>query len=177
MKRKLLRANHSAYVSKPLRKAIIRRSHLKKDYYKNKSEKNFKAYKKQKNFCSRLYKKERKRFFNNLNPSFVTDNKLFWKTTKPFFSNKGNCGSQIKLVGKDEVLQDDDLIPKELNKFFKNAMSTLNIKENRFITNRSSDGITNPIDKAINKYKFHPRTFREDDYLYFLLLYRACNTA
>ena len=102
MKRKLLRANHSSYISKPLRKAIMRRSHLEKVYYKNKSEKSFKAYKKQKNFCSRLYKNERKRFFNNLNPSFVTDNKLFWKTIKPFFSNKVNYGSQIKLVEKQD---------------------------------------------------------------------------
>ena len=30
-------------------------------------------------------------------------------------------------------------------------MSTLNIKENRLITNRSSDGITDPVDKAIDK--------------------------
>ena len=127
-----------------------------KVYYKNKSEKSFKAYKKQKNFCSRLYKNERKRFFNNLNPSFVTENKLFWKTIKPFFSNKGNYRSQIKLVEKDEVLQDDDLIAKELNKFFENALSTLNIKENRLITNRSSDSITDPVDKTIDKYKFHP---------------------
>ena len=76
----------------------------------------------------------------------------------PFFSNKGNYESQIKLVEKDEVLQDNDLIAKELNKFFKNAVSTLNIKENRFITNRSSDGITDPVDKASDKYKFHPST-------------------
>ena len=34
-------------------------------------------------------------------------------------------------------------------------MSTLNIKENRFITNRSSDGITDPLDKAIDRYKLH----------------------
>ena len=112
MKRKLLRANHSFYISKPLRESIMRRSHLEKVYYKNKYEKSFKAYKKQKNFCSRLYKKERKRFFNNLNLSFVTDNKLFWKTIQPFFLNKVNYGSQIKFVEKDEVLQDDDLIPK-----------------------------------------------------------------
>ena len=98
------------------------------------------------------------RFFNNLNPSFVTDNKLFWKTIKPFFSNKGNYGSQVKLVEKDEVLQDDELIAKELNNFFKNAESTWNIKENSFITNRSSGGMTDPIDKAIDKYKFHPST-------------------
>ena len=76
----------------------------------------------------------------------------------PFFSNKGNYESQIKLVEKDEVLQDNDLIATVLNKFFKNAVSTLNIKENRFITNRSSDSITDPVDKAIDKYKFHPST-------------------
>ena len=38
-------------------------------------------------------------------------------------------------------------------------MSTLNIKENRFIANRSSDGITDPVDKAIDKFKFHPSIF------------------
>ena len=54
---------------------------------------------------SRLYKKSGNVIFNNLNPSFVTDNKLFGKTFKPFFSNKGNYGAQIKLVEKDEVLQ------------------------------------------------------------------------
>ena len=70
------------------------------------------------------------------------------------FSNKGNCGSQIKLPEKDAVLQDDDLIAKELNEFFKNAVSTLNIAENRFIKTRTSDGITDPIDKAMDK--FHP---------------------
>ena len=56
---------------------------------------------------------------------------------KPFFSSKGNYGSQIKLVEKAEVLQDDDLIAKELNKCFQNALSTLNTKEIRFVTNRS----------------------------------------
>ena len=152
MKRKLLRANYSSYISKPLRKAIMRRSHLEKVYYKDKSEhiRNRKA------FAAHCIKKERTWFFNNLNPSFVTNNKLFWKTIKPFFSNQGNYRSQIKLAEKDEVLQDNDLIAKELNKFFKNAVSALYIKENRFITNRSSDGITDPIDKAIYKYKFHP---------------------
>ena len=33
-------------------------------------------------------------------------------------------------------------------------MSTLNITENSFITTRISDGITDPVDKAIDK--FHP---------------------
>ena len=81
----------------------MRRSHLENVYYEKKLEKSFKAYKDQKNFCSRLYKKERKQFLNNFNLSFVTDNELFWKTIKTFFSNKGNHELQIKLVEKDGI--------------------------------------------------------------------------
>ena len=83
---------------------------------------------KHKTFAADCIKKERKRFFNNLSPSFVTDNKLFWKTIKSFFSNKGNYGSKIQLVEKDEALQDDDLIAKELNKFRKQPLGTVPTK-------------------------------------------------
>ena len=55
---------------------------------------------KQKNYCRRVYKKERKMFLNRLNSSFVTDNKLFWKTVKPFFSDKGDYGAKIELAKK-----------------------------------------------------------------------------
>ena len=40
-------------------------------------QKSLKAYKKQKNYVNRLYKKEN--FFNSLNPSVVSDNQKFWK--------------------------------------------------------------------------------------------------
>ena len=52
-------------------------------------------------------------------------------------------------------MQDDDLIGKELNEFFE---CTLNIKETSFITNRTSDDITDPIDKTVDKVssKFYP---------------------
>ena len=58
LKKKILRANHSSYMSKTLRKAIMGRSYLEKKYFQKKNR----AYKKQKNYCSRLYKKERKKF-------------------------------------------------------------------------------------------------------------------
>ena len=44
---------------KTLRKAIMGRSYLEKKYLK-KADKYLRAYKKQKNYCSRFYKKERK---------------------------------------------------------------------------------------------------------------------
>ena len=66
----------------------------------------------------RLFKKEGKRFSNNLDPSFVADNKLLQKTVKPFLLNKGNYEPQIKLIQKDKLLQDDDQIANKLKDFF-----------------------------------------------------------
>ena len=62
LKKKLLRANHPQYVTKTLRKAIMRRSKLEKIYSKKQTNESLKAYKKQKNYCSKLYKKERTNF-------------------------------------------------------------------------------------------------------------------
>ena len=76
LKRKLLRPNHALYVSKSLRKAIMRRPYLEKVYYQNQIENSLRAFKKQKSFCSRLYEKK-ERFFNSPNPSYVKDNKPF----------------------------------------------------------------------------------------------------
>ena len=77
----------------------MRRSYLDNVYFKNRTDKSLSAYKKQKNYCNRFYKKERKEYFNKLNPPFANDNKLFWKTVKPFFSNKGSSESN-KTRGK-----------------------------------------------------------------------------
>ena len=49
LKKKVLRANNAPYITKKLRKAIIKRSQLKKNYLKTLSEKSLKVYRKQKN--------------------------------------------------------------------------------------------------------------------------------
>ena len=43
-----------------------------------------------------------------------------------------------------------------MNNFFKNAVSELDVKENSYIINQNVSSITDPIEKAIEKYKFHP---------------------
>ena len=57
----------------------------------------------------------------------MSDNKLFWKTVKPFFSKNGSHQVNIKLVEGDKLLQDDSEVAEELNKFFKEAVSTLDV--------------------------------------------------
>ena len=47
LKRKLLRANHTPYISKTLRKAIMKRSYLEKTCFKKRADHSLKAYKKQ----------------------------------------------------------------------------------------------------------------------------------
>ena len=77
IKKKLLRANHVPYMTKALRKAIMKRSELESKYLKNRTNENLKSYKKQRNFCSKLYKKERKKYYERLDLNNVTDNKKF----------------------------------------------------------------------------------------------------
>ena len=62
---KTLRANHKLYVSKCMRQAIIKRSELASQYCKKPTEENNKAFKKQKNYCNRLYKRKRCKYYKN----------------------------------------------------------------------------------------------------------------
>ena len=47
-------------------------------------------------------------------------------------------------------------LAEELNTFFKNAVSTLDINENSSITNQNFQNFDDPVDRAIEMYKYHP---------------------
>ena len=136
LKKKVVRANHGPYITKTLRKAITKRSYLKKVYFKKKTPDSLKKIKKQKNYCSRLYKKEWKKYFQSLDQRRISGNKSFWKNIQPFFF-------------------DDHLVSEELNKFFENATRDLEINENFYNIDTDSNEI-NSVEKAINNYRNHP---------------------
>ena len=56
---------------------------------------------------------------------------------------------------KDEVLQDDKKIAEELNTFFKNAVSSLDVNENSSIINENFQNIDDSVDRSIEMYKYH----------------------
>ena len=153
---KLLRANHTSYISKPLRKAIKKRYYLENLHFKKRTDHSLRNYKKQKKLLQQILQKRERKLFNRLNTSFVSDNKLFCETVKPFFFNRGSHRGNIKLIERDKLLQDDGEVAEELNNFFKETVSTLDINENSYILNPDSINISDSIEKAINKYKFHP---------------------
>ena len=77
----------------------MKRYYLEKVNRKNKSKKALKHIKSRKTFAA-LYKKERTRFFNNLNPSFVTGNKLYWKTINYSFQTRKITDHKLNLLKK-----------------------------------------------------------------------------
>ena len=68
----------------------MKRPYLEKLYFKKKTTESLKKYKKHKKFCSRLYKKERKKYFDTLDVKKIMDNKALRKTSKLFFLKRGN---------------------------------------------------------------------------------------
>ena len=57
------------------------------------------------------------------------DNPTFWKTVKPYFSDKGSNSNQISLFENDPILTKD--IAKIMNNFFIDITKSLNLKQHK----------------------------------------------
>ena len=94
----------SIYDKKPW-KSNHGKSQLKTKYFKTNIAGSLRLYKKQNSFCSKLYKKERKKerkkYYSRLKLNKVTVNKALWKTIKPFLSDKGLNINKITLLDND----------------------------------------------------------------------------
>ena len=64
LKEKYLRANHANFMTKQLRKAIMRRSKLQNDFLKDRSDASQNVYRKQRNLCVTLLQKLKKTVFD-----------------------------------------------------------------------------------------------------------------
>ena len=133
-------------MSKALCKAIMVRSKLKNKYHKNKAEENWDSYKKQRNFSVNLLRKTRKDYFNDLNIKNITDDRAFWKTIKPYFSNKGLNSSSLIVSEKNKIVTNDQDMA-NMNNYFTGITSHLNLKPDQI--NRS-ENLTN-----IENFKNH----------------------
>ena len=58
----------------------------------------------------------------------MTDNKKFWKTIKPFFSNKGLNSNKLMLREKDVVVADEKALATLMNNYFVNVTADLDLK-------------------------------------------------
>ncbi len=156
LKNKIIRGNHAPYMNTALRKAIMKRTQLQNQYYKSKNIIDLKAFKKQRNYVSRLYKRHRKSFYNNIDVKNFTDNKKFWKNVNPLFSNKTKVQNKISLVEDEDIISDDTEIAQTFNDFFRDAVRNLNIDQSSEYEESVESSIIDPVDIAILKFKNHP---------------------
>ena len=120
-KKRYIRANQ---------KNVMARSNLRNKFLKLKTEENRVAYAKQRNYCAKLSQQKKRQYFENWNLISITDNKLFWKTVSPLFTEKnGSKSNKITLVEGGKVLTDDTKIAETFNSFFGNIVNTLNIEK------------------------------------------------
>ena len=77
LKKRYVRANTSEFINPTISKAIMTRSRLKKRFLKNKSDESWNNYRTQRNLCVTLIRKNKKKFYENLDVKSVTDNKRF----------------------------------------------------------------------------------------------------
>ena len=127
VKVKVLRFNNNAFMTKSLRKAIMLRSRLKNNLNKQRSDENWNNYKKQRNFCVKLLRQTKEKFFSDINVKSISDNKKFWKTIKPFFSNKGLNKNSMMLVEDNGIVRNEEIIANIMNNYFTNITTHLKL--------------------------------------------------
>ena len=138
-----VRANQAPFINKTINKEIMKRSRLRNKFLNTKSDIDRKAYNKQRNLCVSLIRREKKNFFNNISTRDITDNKTFWKTVKPLFTDKIQTKSKITLIEKkvvsgvgqeqivsEKVISEDQAVAEVFNKFFINIVPNLKIPTN-----------------------------------------------
>ena len=85
MKKKFVRGNNAPFMNKTLSKAFMHRSKLKNKFNKNPTDVNKRLYNKQRNYCVSLLNKEKRKYYNDLDPLIIGDNIKFWQRVKPLF--------------------------------------------------------------------------------------------
>ena len=142
-------------MNKHLRKHIMTRSRFKNRFNKVPTSENKIAYKKQCNLCVNLSRKAKHEYYSTLNPSIVVDNRKFWSTIKPLFSDKVKLRNKITLIENENITSDDKEVAEKLNSFFIKAVSNLNIQgfdTSEFVNNKDNCHVIN----IKGKFKNHP---------------------
>ena len=162
LKKKIQRGNHAPFVSKEMRKAIYTRSRLRNTFCKKPSEENEIKYKRQQNLCLSLGRKAIKQYFSNITSKGIVLNKEFWKTIKPFLTNKCYIENRvIMLINDDEMVTDDKTLAKTFNEHYINIVEwSSGLKPEKMELDNSLNTSRNILHDTIDRYKNHPNILK-----------------
>ena len=110
------------------------RSRLRNNFLKNKTEESKKLYNKQRNLCVSLLRKTKRAYFSQLDIKIVNDNRKFWKTINPLFSEKAYRKESISLIENDKLITNDKTLAETFNNFFSNIVKNIKVDDKQNIT-------------------------------------------
>ena len=151
-KKTSVQANDGPFMTKALSKAILLRTRLRNMYKKCKTQEKWNAFKKERNKYTKILRKAKVDCYGILDLKDISDNRKFWKTVKPLFSDKIRTPGSITLLESEELISDDKQVAEVLNDYFINITASLEIsevEENLMDTNEFRD----PIGVAVNTHK------------------------
>ena len=158
VKKLVVRGNNAPFMNRTLSKAFMHRSKLKNRYHKFPTEANKTSYKQMRNVCVNLLKKEKKKYYNNLDLTIFGGNKKFWQHVKPLFSGKSKSKTDICIVENETVITEKGKVAEIMNNYFIEAVQ--NLKTEKFACETEQDTQDENIDEAIESilktYRSHP---------------------
>ena len=123
-----------------------------------------------------LLRRTKKEYYGSLDSRKIADYyRTFWRTVKPFLSNKSVENEKIILVEKDEILTKGNSLAKFQHNFFSNIVKTLGISDYMH-SHPLAKEVNDPTLRAIMKYRNHPSVltilgkYKNNSYLHFLML-------
>ena len=100
-----------------------------------------------------LLRATKKNYYEKLYINVIIDNKKFWKSVKPLFSEKSQINTKIILLDEEEIISDSTNCAEIVNNYFSDIAINLDVdREIHTVSTHSDD----PVMTAIEKYKTHP---------------------
>ena len=115
---RIVRPTWPAFLNRALNKAVMNKARLSNRYYKYRTKQNWENYRIQRNLASKLRRKSVRTYFSERCEEGA-DPKEFWKTVRPFFTNKGmKSSSHIQLLQGDDLVSDPHEVANVMNRFY-----------------------------------------------------------
>ena len=103
IKERKIRSDQPPFLNKYLRQSIWSRTRL----LTNRSDENWEVYRKQRNLCVDIRRKSIRSYFKNKFTDGKPSGATFWKTVKPFITNKGHqSGNDLILSENGNIVHD-----------------------------------------------------------------------
>ena len=151
LKTKVVRGNDAPFITKELRREIRHRSKLKNIARKTKTFTAKRAFRDQRNKCTKIRRQNMKSYFENVTES---GGKRFWDAIKPFITDKGTHGNdEYVLEENGKLVKEPEEISEIFNHYYTNIVE--HATGNPPVTIPITSGTSDIIDDILSYYENH----------------------